>query len=169
MHLAGTSVTGWTRRCGGGAVDGEPDGVHIEQHALDGQASKVLKQAAQLHGISSLGAASTVVPSSSCTELVPDPFPQSDTTVDGRTTCRRSLQTHQLRPYPRQRNVLSPDITEKRCTGCGVIKPIDAFPRNSHLPDGHMKRCRACMGSERQERRFDRGSLEARLAWERAY
>ncbi len=76
---------------------------------------------------------------------------------------------HQVRPYPKQRNRLSPDAAEKRCARCGEVKPIDGFPRNSRAADGRMTRCRACMGIDRKERSFSRGSLETRRKWERAY
>lgn len=75
---------------------------------------------------------------------------------------------HVLRPYPRVRNRLHPELTEKRCTGCGHVKALDDFPRDSRLVDGRMKRCRDCMGLRRKERTFRAESLEARRAWERA-
>jgi hypothetical protein len=92
--------------------------------------------------------------------------------------CRPCCQTEELttqptrnrvRPYPKQRNHLSPGLAEKRCARCGLVKTIEDFPRNRHLPDGHVQRCRACLGIERRERKVRRGSLETRLAWERTY
>lgn len=35
--------------------------------------------------------------------------------------------------------------TEKRCTKCGVIKPLDQFHKRSAAKDGHQPACAACM------------------------
>ena len=34
----------------------------------------------------------------------------------------------------------------KRCTGCGLIKPLDEFHRDDRRPDGRKGRCRTCSG-----------------------
>lgn len=51
---------------------------------------------------------------------------------------------HQLRPHPAQRNRLSPDLTEKRCSKCATVKPIDEYVRDRREPDGRVKWCRPC-------------------------
>jgi hypothetical protein len=81
----------------------------------------------------------------------------------------RKLPGSQVRRPPAARNVLSPGMREKYCTGCGRLQPIDDFGRDHRMRDGHVKRCRPCLGIQRKERGFTRGSLEARLAWERKY
>jgi hypothetical protein len=115
-----------------------------------------------------------------CQETKPaDEFSLNRRGKDGRRWwCKQCCQAdylsrkspgYQIRPYPKQRNRLSADMTEKRCTRCGVVKPIEEYPRNSRYPDGRMKRCRDCMGLVRKERTFRREALEKRRAWERAY
>ncbi len=98
--------------------------------------------------------------------------------------CRSCLQAHsrskkpsghQPDPHQRHRKILSPDISEKVCANCKVLKPIDAFARDPRYPDNRAKRCRKCLGIERAPRQFSRGprnpggSLETRVAWERRY
>src|SRR5687768_7098175 len=48
------------------------------------------------------------------------------------------------RQYPKQRNRLGPDINEKRCARCGIVKSVDEYPRDARAPDGRVKRCRDC-------------------------
>jgi hypothetical protein len=42
-------------------------------------------------------------------------------------------------------------MASKRCTKCGVERPLEDFPRDSHRKDGHCSRCKAC---ERERNRF---------------
>lgn len=81
----------------------------------------------------------------------------------------RKAPGYQIRPYPQERNRLSPALTEKRCTRCGRIKPSDSYPRYSKTPDGRMKRCRECLGLLRKERSLRADVLERRRNWEKAY
>ena len=48
----------------------------------------------------------------------------------------------------------------KRCTGpdCGQVKPLAEFHRATHMPDGHMGRCRECVST------YDRNRREAARA-----
>jgi hypothetical protein len=109
----------------------------------------------------------------------PDEFSRNRQRKDGRHIwCKQCRQDHylaskppnyQLRQYPKQRNRLYPGLTEKRCAGCGLVKVIVEYLRNSRTPVGRMKRCRDCMGLKRKERKARAGSLEQRRAWEKAY
>jgi len=41
----------------------------------------------------------------------------------------------------------------KRCPDCGVIKPLDDFPRNRRMKDGRHSYCRPCHNARGQETR----------------
>lgn len=45
---------------------------------------------------------------------------------------------------PEEGDVLRPDQRSKRCTKCGVLKPIELFGRDRREPDGRSLRCREC-------------------------
>jgi hypothetical protein len=35
-------------------------------------------------------------------------------------------------------------VSEKACRRCGIVKPLDLFPRNCGRRDGHHSQCKAC-------------------------
>ena len=37
-------------------------------------------------------------------------------------------------------------MTSKRCTSCGLVKPLDDFHRNAHHKDGRSYDCKRCRG-----------------------
>ena len=58
---------------------------------------------------------------------------------------------YQLQRYPKFRNVLRPDLTEKRCTKCGEMRPREEYSKDSKYPDGRVKWCRDCRKAHRAE------------------
>jgi hypothetical protein len=50
------------------------------------------------------------------------------------------------RIYPWQ-----PDATEKHCTRCHTLKPLDMFPKVSHTLDGRQSHCKACYAAKTRE------------------
>jgi hypothetical protein len=57
-------------------------------------------------------------------------------------------------------------ITEKRCQGpCGLVKPLDDYPRHNKARDGHLRFCTACckqygMNARPGKRRQERPALQ---------
>lgn len=56
----------------------------------------------------------------------------------------------------------------RACTECGEIKPIGEFYKNSRMPDGHVKQCKACVNARQRTHRQGSGR-EAYLAHQRVY
>ena len=36
-------------------------------------------------------------------------------------------------------------LDEKQCVACGAVKPLTEFARHKGYPDGHTRRCKACI------------------------
>lgn len=41
---------------------------------------------------------------------------------------------------------MDPETDEKKCTACGVTKPLDEFHRHTRARDGRQSRCKVCNG-----------------------
>ena len=54
----------------------------------------------------------------------------------------------------------------KRCNTCDVVKPLDRYPRDAKMRDGHLNRCKACRSKYASELR--NRNIEASRAKERA-
>ena len=67
------------------------------------------------------------------------------------------------------------EITEKRCTKCGEVKPISEFYRRAASKDGFQTYCKSClaenrrknMGNVRERERVKRAEERRELAWYR--
>ena len=53
-------------------------------------------------------------------------------------------------------------MTSKRCSKCGVVKPLDEFARDRTKRDGRRSRCRVCTNEELRLRRSGNGGLRGR-------
>jgi hypothetical protein len=42
-------------------------------------------------------------------------------------------------------------ITKKKCTGCGVVKPVTFFYGDKRAPDGLLTKCRSCLAEARKK------------------
>lgn len=70
----------------------------------------------------------------------------------------------------RQRNSLGrfvndPSVktrTEKQCSRCGIVKPLNAFHRCNSKGDGHVTTCKECMRMYRRERHINQYSPKKR-------
>lgn len=59
----------------------------------------------------------------------------------------------------------SPSVAEKRCFGCGLVKPTSEFYRHKKMRDGILGKCKPCfLACERKRRAVQR---EHRAAYER--
>lgn len=58
-------------------------------------------------------------------------------------------------------------LTEKKCTGCGVVKPVSEFyARVDHSPGGTISKCKACyliVQAKRREIEKQRAAYKASL------
>jgi hypothetical protein len=53
------------------------------------------------------------------------------------------MKLHWREKHPESPEWVMP--TEKPCSRCGVVKPIEAFHRNKSAKDGHTSACAACL------------------------
>jgi hypothetical protein len=61
---------------------------------------------------------------------------------------------------------VDPNATEKTCTGCGELKPIEEFHRKSNVPHGRKARCRDCEAKSQSQ--IDRSKYRHhQVAWHR--
>ena len=109
---------------------------------------------------------------SRCREAKPvEEFSLNRRRRDGRSAwCKHCCQAHyraskpagyQARSYPKERNALHPDLIEKRCARCAVLKPIEAFGRNKREPDGRTARCSECSREYWRRKRSEPSSADA--------
>ena len=56
----------------------------------------------------------------------------------------------------------------KRCTHCGVVKPLEDFTPNASRTDGRQSWCKDCASENKRLRRAAPGGLDYDRAWTRA-
>lgn len=49
----------------------------------------------------------------------------------------------------------------KTCSSCGLVKDLEAFPKNKASPDGHYSKCKACRAITAKANR-ERSDVKAR-------
>lgn len=53
-------------------------------------------------------------------------------------------------------------LDEKQCVACGAVKPLAEFARHKGYPDGHTRRCKACIRvTSREYYRRKRAEVQA--------
>lgn len=55
-------------------------------------------------------------------------------------------------------------MSEKPCTACGVVKPLEAFALSSTGKDGHRTACKECQAAEMRKQRQEQSPEERNAA-----
>ena len=69
-----------------------------------------------------------------------------------RAAAARGVAADRLTPNAQPRKSARPQMTERVCTDCGLLKPLDAFVRIRASATGHYGRCRVCRARRARER-----------------